>query len=173
MPEVFRIALIGPESTGKTTLAHDLAAKYTTLWVPEFSRDYMSGLRRPYTKDDVIHCTKMQMEDEDTKLPDCNRFLFSDTELIIAKVWLLDVFGEFPDWIDERILTRKFDLYLLTAPDLDFVDDPVRENAERRDFFFNWYRKELDSYHFPYDIIHGMGEERMQNAISIIQKHFS
>src|SRR5689334_22401456 len=93
---VKRIAITGPESTGKTTLCMQLATHYKTVWVPEYSREYMEKLGRPYTYEDVVHCTRGQMETEDTLIKKANHFLFSDNELINYKVWFEDVFKKIP-----------------------------------------------------------------------------
>lgn len=167
-----KIALIGPESTGKTTLCNQLAEHYKTTWVPEFARDYVNGLHRKYNSNDVLHCAQQQIEEETIQSGKANHFLFCDTELITAKVWCEDVFKIVPEWIEKMTEVHHYDLYLLTFPDLPFENDPVRENPHRREFFFDWYERELIQYQFPYEIIKGFGEERLQNAIRAIEKHF-
>jgi len=163
-----RIALIGPESTGKTTLCTQLAKHFKTTWVSEFARDYVKHLNRKYTRDDIIHCAKMQLEEEEKQTAMANRFLFCDTELITAKVWCEDVFRTVPEWINQAIKTHPYDFFLLTYPDLPFEEDPVRENPYRREFFFDWYKKELEQQKFPYQIIKGIGESRLHEAIAAI-----
>ena len=167
-PDIVRIALIGPESSGKTTLCKELAEHFQTCWVPEFARDYISNLNRHYTKEDIIYCAEKQMESEDKLIKNANKILFSDTELIICKVWLLDVFGECPEWIEQKINEHKYDLYLLTSPDLPFISDAVRENPHRRQYFFDWYKAELEKRNFQYKIIDGPKEERFNKAIESI-----
>ena len=93
---VRKIALIGPESTGKTTLCDALARHYNTNWVAEFSREYISSLNRKYTLADIEHCTKTQLKSEEEKLLTAKNYLFCDTELIVAKVWCEDVFKTVP-----------------------------------------------------------------------------
>jgi len=169
-PPLKRIALIGPESTGKTTLCKGLAEHFKTAWVPEFARDYVKQLNRKYTLEDVIYCAQKQLEDEERKAEIANRFLFCDTELITAKVWCEDVFKTVPYWIEDALQKHPYDLFLLTYPDLPFEDDPVRENHNRRQFFFDWYEMELKQYQFQYQIIKGIGEGRLQQAIKAVAK---
>ena len=169
-PELFRVALIGPESTGKTTLCKELAEYYNTCWVPEYARELISKLNRPYTKEDIIFCAEQQLKSEKQIALKANKILFSDSEFIILKVWLLDVFGECPEWIEKNIAENKYDLYLLTSPDIPFIDDPVRENPNRRQFFFEWYKSELDKRKFRYEIIEGLKESRIKNAIQSVKK---
>lgn len=164
--KIIRIALIGPESTGKTTLAEKLAAHYHTVWVREYARDYVAGLNRKYTYDDVLHCIKMQMHEEKEALKVARRFLFADTELIIHKIWLWDVFKNYPAEMDEEINRTAYDLYLLLYPDLPFVEDPVRENPHRRMYFYDLYKSELEKRGLPFIVI--KGQNRFEQALQAI-----
>ncbi len=170
--KIKRIALIGPESTGKTTLCKELAEHFDTVWVPEYSREYVEQLHRNYTLEDIEVCTKKQLEAEDRLLSNSNSFIFCDTELIVAKVWCEDVFKMCPSWIEEEITKRKYDLYLLTYPDLPFVEDHVRENPLRREYFYSLYKSELENRNFDFAIIKGPGNDRFENALKIIVNHF-
>lgn len=163
-----RIALIGPESSGKTTLCTQLATHYKTVWVPEYARTYMENLNRAYTYEDVVHCTRGQIKTEDSIAEKANRFLFCDTELINCKIWFEDKFGKAPPWLEEEITKRKYGLYLLTTPDLEWKHEAVRENPHRREYFFNLYKKELEKRNFAYRIISGSGEARLAAAINYI-----
>ena len=167
-----KIALIGPESSGKTTLCMELAAHFQTSWVPEFARNYISKLNRKYTLDDILHCAHEQIKSENELLRSANRFLFCDTDLIVAKVWCEDVFKTTPGWIEEMIETHRYDLFVLTLPDIPFQQDNVRENPHRREFFFDWYKRELEKRNFGYEIISGTAEVRFSNALMAINKVF-
>jgi NadR type nicotinamide-nucleotide adenylyltransferase len=167
---IIRIALIGPESSAKSTLSEALAKHYHTSWVPEYSREYLKTIDRKYTLDDILKIAKEQLAQEQKKILSANKFIFADTELIISKVWCEDVFKVCPDWISENILKNKYDLSLLTYPDLPWENDPVRENPHRRQFFFDWYEKELKSIHANYTIIKGNGDERLSNCVDAIKK---
>ena len=168
-----RIALIGPESSGKTTLCMQLAAHYKTAWVPEYARMFMENLNRPYTYEDVVHCTREQINAEDTLLQKANRFLFCDTELINCKIWFDDVFKKEPAWLEEEITKRKYDLHLLTSPDLEWVHEPVRENPHRREYFFNLYKQQLEKRNFVFRIVNGSGEARLDSAVRFIDSLFN
>ncbi|MFN8166617.1 MAG: ATP-binding protein [Bacteroidia bacterium] len=167
---IYRIALIGPESTAKSTLSEKLAAHYHTVWVPEFARAFLNNLNRHYTKEDVIEIIKGQIRSEENLLPKANKLLFADTELILHKVWLLDKYDSSPAWLDEKISSSPYDLYLLTYPDLPFEEDPLRENPNRREFFFEWYKSELEDRKLNYRIITGTGEERLRSAIKFTEE---
>jgi len=170
---IYRIAIMGPESTGKTSIAQMLAQHYATVFSPEYSRTYMENLDRKYTVEDVFHCIREQAKEEEKLLTMANRFLFADTEHIMGKVWLEDVFKSSPAWVEELIRQKPYDLYLLTRPDLPFVPDPVRENPGRRDFFYEWYERELKERNAEYTILSGKNEERIQNAIKVIDERFN
>lgn len=169
---IHRIALIGPESSGKTTLAQQLAMHFHTMWVPEYARDYVAELDRDYTLDDIVHIAKEQLAMEEKMLNKANRFLFTDTELIISKVWCEDVFKYTPAWIEEQLHATVYDLYLLTDHDLPWEHDPVRENPHRREYFFMLYKEHLDQMRLPYSIISGSGEVRMKNAVNAVERFF-
>jgi len=171
--QIKKIALIGPESTGKSTLCEMLASHFKTIWVPEIARQYIGSLERKYTLEDIEYCTKAQLNEENQLVKKSNRFLFCDSEMIIAKVWCEDVFKTIPGWIEEKIKTNLYDLHLLMKPDIPFEHDAVRENPHRREFFFNWYKRELDERGFPYEVIGGNGGERFNNSIAAISKHFT
>lgn len=170
---VFRIALIGPESTSKSTLSAALARHYETLWIPEYSRTYLKNLTRPYKIDDILLIAREQFHQENEAIPAANRFLFIDTELIVAKVWCEDVFQTCPEWISTTLIQHPYDLYLLTYPDLPWQPDPIRENPHRRMFFYDWYERELKKLDAPYFIIRGSGTARLQNAIDAVEKFSS
>jgi NadR type nicotinamide-nucleotide adenylyltransferase len=167
---MFKIAILGPESTGKTKLAQKLAEHFNALWVPEYAREYIENLTIPYTYNDVCNIALKQIEQE--KLyENCfsdNRFVFFDTDLIITKVWFEYRYQKVPEFLVERMKANFFDLYLLCAPDIPWEFDPVREHGDERDYFFEWYKSEVEQTDKPYVIIKGVGNQRTQNAIKAL-----
>lgn len=160
--------IIGPESTGKTTLCKQLAEYFNGLWIPEYARFYIEQIKRPYTYEDVIHIAQKQIEMEENLKMDTYDFLFLDTDLIITKVWLIHVFGKYPNWIDDYLKKTYRKSYLICAPDLPWEYDPVRENPHLRDYLFNRYIKEVETYGYNYSIIKGKEKQRIKNAIHCI-----
>lgn len=167
-----RIAIIGPESSGKTKLCSELAIAFQTVWVPEYAREYLESISRTYTFQDIEHISKTQLQLEKEAIKKANQFIFSDTELIISKIWCQDVFHSTPQWMDVEIRSNPYDLYLLTTPDLPWIYDPLRENEKRRDHFFKLYHYELTSQVLTFEVVSGKGKNRLQNAIGAIKKHF-
>ena len=174
MPElkIKRIAVLGPESTGKTYLCKELAEYFKTVWVPEYARTYVEQLGRKYNSDDILKIAQEQFKQEEQLISKAKTFLFTDTEFIISKTWCEDVFKFCHEWILEKIESHQYDLYLLTSPDLQWQTDPVRENKDRRDYFFNLYLKELANRNFDFEIISGTGNDRTASAIAAVKRNF-
>lgn len=168
---MIRIAITGPESTGKSELAESLARHYQTFWVPEFARDYIAGLNRPYFYDDILVIARKQVQSIQNAVNKSNLFLFVDTELIVCKIWCEFRFGKCHPWILKSLEKQDFDLYLLMDIDLPWQPDPQREHPDKRDKLFQLYLTELNDRHFPYEIVRGIGNERLGNAIGYIQKY--
>ena len=145
-----KVGVIGPESAGKSTLAKYLANRYRGTLIPEYAREYIENLDRPYTYDDVVAIARHQIE-ELSKLP--NGLYFFDTELIVTKVWFVHKYGHCPDWLEQALHTYPMDVYLLTYPDLPWVPDPVRENPDIRMELFKQYEQEIQKLCIPYYII--------------------
>lgn len=163
--KMFKIAILGPESTGKSTLTESLAVHFRSAMVSEYAREYIENLTVPYTYDDVCNIARKQIEQELFYAENQNtEFVFFDTELIITKVWFDYKFGKIPDFVTERLNAGYFDLYLLCEPDLPWEADPVREHGTDRDFFFEWYKREIEQTRKPYVIVNGTGPERLKNA---------
>lgn len=171
---MYKIAIIGPESTGKTVLAKSLAEHYKAPWVPEYAREYVEKLTNPYTYEDVCNIALKQIEQEmvfEQSEAENENYVFFDTDLIITKVWLSYCFQKIPDFLTKRMENGFFDLYLLCAPDLPWEPDPVREHGNDREYFFNLYKEEIEKTGKTYAIVTGTGNQRIENAITAIQSH--
>ena len=167
--KLIKVAITGPESVGKSTLAQQLAEHFNGRFVSEYARDYVENLNRKYTFDDVEiiareQCKQYKELDSFSNIP----YVFFDTFLIITKIWFDYVWNKHPNWLDEAIKENKMDLYLLCYPDLKWMPDGARENESIRMELFELYRKELEAYNFKYQIVKGEGEQRVKNAINII-----
>lgn len=168
--EIIRISITGPESTGKTTLAEELATHYHTAWVPEYARQYLSKLNRDYSFDDILHIARQQFKMEQERIPGANRFLFCDTDFIVLKIWCEVKFGRCHQWIEKMASEHIYDLYLLTYPDIKWEYDALREDPHLRRELFNNYQKQLQKLRVNYRIITGTGSLRMQKAVEMIDR---
>lgn len=167
-----RVAVTGPESTGKTTLAQQLAERFSGLYVPEYARTYVEKLQQHYTREDVETIARRQIEEYNLASEDNCEFVFFDTWLIITKVWFQWVFNEVPNWLEDKIISSPIDLFLLCRPDLPWEADPVRENGgENRDRLYRTYRSELINYGFNFVEIGGTNSARLENAESAVKKY--
>lgn len=162
-----KIVVIGPESTGKSTLTQALAEHFGEPWVPEYAREYLEGLDRPYGFDDLLAIARGQVALEERQVEVAERFLFCDTDLHVLQVWSESKYKKVHPWIQEQIATRKYDLYLLTYIDTPWEADPQREHPdpEMREYFFKWYKSLLEINDTPYQIVRGDKNIRLSLAI--------
>ena len=147
-PHRTRVCLIGPECTGKTTLAQQLSAHFGAPWVPEFAREYAERVARELTVDDVelIGRGQMALEDAAGGTPAVPGLLILDTDLISTVVYARHYYGQCPMWIEAAARARKADLYLLTDIDLPWVADSLRDSAAPRESLYAQFAQTLKDY---------------------------
>ena len=166
-----KIVVLGPESTGKSTLCASLAEHFHCSWVPEFARRYLLELGRPYNYDDLLIIARGQLKAEDEMARETEeKCLFIDTDMYVMKVWCEFVFGKCHSFILDQIVERKYDLYLLCNTDLPWVKDELREypDLENRNKLFRIYKDLMINQHVPWVEIKGRDDERLQQAISAV-----
>ena len=171
---MYKVGIIGPESTGKSTLAKELAKQFRGLYVPEYAREFVERKgSTEVTYDELCGIARHQIE-EITSLPFTGEELcsierpvdgrrtkpevglyFFDTELIVTKVWFEYAFGQVPEWMEEAVRRYPMDCYLLTYPDIPWIPDPARCNGseEIRLELFDRYEREIKDLDKPYFII--------------------
>jgi NadR type nicotinamide-nucleotide adenylyltransferase len=172
---MLKIAVTGPESTGKSTLSGELAGHYNTVWVPEFARTYIGNLNRPYNLQDIEAIARGQLKAEQAVIPLANRLLISDTDLFVLKIWSEHAFGRCPEFILDKLATQDYNLYLLMGVDLPWEPDPQREHPHLRQFFYDWYKRELQAAGVLFAEVNGHYDERLQSARqhvdALLQQH--
>ena len=169
--EIKKIAVVGPESTGKSTMSAYLAKQYNTVWVPEYARGYCEKLTGPPTWQDEINMFYGQVSLEDELAPQANGLLICDTTFITVKVWSDHTFGRTPQVVLDALPKRTYDLYLLLNIDLPWEEDPLRDFPHMREHFMDvWYR-ELDALMANYVLISGTGPERYDHAVAAIDSY--
>jgi nicotinamide riboside kinase len=168
-----KVVVTGPESTGKTTLAARLASRFGTVWIPEYAREYVLGLGRHYTYNDIEHIAREQLHSEKQYISRANHFLFFDTWLIITKIWFRVKYDRHPGWIDDAVRESGIGLYLVCNTDIPWEADNVRENGgEMREILLAMYLDEINAFGIPCELVSGEGDARVQSAINHLDKHF-
>jgi NadR type nicotinamide-nucleotide adenylyltransferase len=189
-----KIVIIGPESTGKSTLCAQLAKHYNTIWVKEYAREFLN-IHEKYTYEDLLIIAKKQVEQEDettkvlldkaeislstkflqdeTKtITSTDRFLFIDTDLYVMQVWCEFVYNRCHNWILSQIASRKYDGYLLCNVDLPWEQDGMREypDKETREKLYRFYKELMINQSTPWIEIEGNHQERMKMALGFVDE---
>ena len=170
---VKKIVVIGPESTGKSTLCEQLAAHYNTIWVKEYAREYLLKNGTDYSFDNLLEIAKGQINNEQLAISNLqNTPLIIDTDMYVMKVWCEFVFNQCHHWILNRIVERKYDLYLLCNIDLPWIKDELREypDLKTREKLYHHYKDIMVNQNIQWVDISGNHNARLQKAINAINK---
>lgn len=177
MRAIKKFVILGPESTGKSTLCKSLAAHYQSAWCEEYAREYLLKNGTSYTPADLLKIAKgqLKLEELSTKsLAESNKtpILFIDTDMYVMKVWSEYVFGECDFFILDSIVEKKYDGYLLCNIDLPWTKDELREYPDEkpRQELFAIYKDLLLNQSTPWALISGNAAERTQAAIKVIDQ---
>ncbi|MBC9910957.1 AAA family ATPase [Chitinophaga varians] len=167
-----KVVVIGPESTGKSTLSAKLAAHFNTAWTPEYARQYLDGLGRPYEQEDLLNITYGQMILEDKTATKAKDLLICDTDLYVIKVWSEHKYQDCDPRILSAIANQRCDHYLLTYVDLPWEEDPQREypDPEMREYFYQVYRDIVMQSGVTWTDIRGSYEQREVLAIEALNR---
>jgi NadR type nicotinamide-nucleotide adenylyltransferase len=176
-----KIVVIGPESTGKSTLCEKLAAHYQTKWVKEYAREYLLKNGTEYSFENLLDVAKGQLSGEEAVINNRNvanlqhqtfnlQPIFIDTDMYVMKVWCEFVFGKCHHWILNRIVERKYDLYLLCNTDAPWVKDELREYPDliTRQKLYQHYKDIMVNQNVPWVDICGNYQERLEKAIAAV-----
>jgi NadR type nicotinamide-nucleotide adenylyltransferase len=169
--DIKKIVVIGPESTGKSTLSEALAIALHTVWVPEYARFFLEHLNEPYSEDDLGTIARGQLASEDKLTANANKVLICDTDLHVIKVWGEHKYGRCDPFVQQAILDRKYDLYLLTGIDMPWLPDPLREHPDEamRQYFYSIYRDIMVSSGVPWFAINGDEGQRLAASLQAIE----
>lgn len=179
-----KIVVIGPESTGKSTLCRQLAEHFETVWCPEYAREYLLTNGKDYSYTDLLAIAKGQIAGEENWAEllekraaplleqDYDIPYFIDTNMVVMKVWAEFVFNKCHPYIEEQLAKRKYDHYLLCQPDLEWEKDELREypDLETRERLFFIYKNYLEQQSVPWTLIKGKNDDRIQSAIRTVNK---
>ena len=173
--DIVKVVLFGPESTGKTTLAEQLARHYHTVWVPEYAREYLqdkwNNERKTCEPHDLLPIAEGQMRMENNLIKRATDILICDTDLLETKVYSEAYYGSGCDSILEKYaLENSYDLYILTNIDIPWEEDDLRDKPDERVLMFNYFKDSLERYDRKYILVSGDKNKRLKTAIEHIDK---
>ena len=162
------ICLHGPESTGKSTMAPDLARHFGSAWVPEYGRTYTEAFGTSWTMDDLVAIAKAHDAQTRAAIATGRTPVILDTDPLMTAVWADMLFGRRDPWFDAW--TGTADLYLLLDIDLPWVEDGTRMfgTAGRRRKFYDLSKRELERRGVRWATVSGTGEQRYLTALRAI-----
>lgn len=165
-----KIAIVGPESTGKSTMSQQLAKHYNVPWVPEYARYYCAALTTNCTLQDEINMFHGQVALERSVLAIAETdFIICDTTFLTVKIWSDEMLGTTPQIVLDGLKNHTYDLYLLLDIDLPWQDDPLRDFPHMREHFMQVWHQELNVLNANYVVVGGLAN-RLQNAIAVIDE---
>lgn len=168
--QIIKIAVVGPESTGKSEMAEYLAQELDTFFVPEYARYYCEDLHGNYTLQDEMNMFYGQLALEDSLLSVVRQpLIICDTTFLTVKVWSDHLFGYTPERVLEELSERVYHHYLLMDIDLPWEDDPLRDFPDKREHFMKVWKEELNRLEASFDIISGTGVRRFQAGLSSVR----
>lgn len=178
---ILKIVLFGPESTGKSVLAQQLALHYETQFVAEYARTYLEAKKKYYDfysqgsdeiclQEDILPIVLGQMAFEDAQIQSAKKLIFFDTNPLQTKVYVNYYYKTEYSWLLKILEERQYDFYLLTDIDIDWQPDPLRDRPKSRTTLFHLFENELKNRNLQYSKVCGNNDERLANAISIINE---
>lgn len=184
---MLRIAVVGPESSGKTTLSDELMMRFGGGRVSDGTREYLDELERPYTEEDLLEMALAHAQwFEDAPLFAAEHWeaihsddpvgrsvplepVYFDTDILNIKIWSMEKYGRVHPEIERLVRELRYDLRLLCRPDIPWQPDPQRENPHDRDRLFAIWERELKAGGFPYIVIEGKHEDRVRKAVDVVE----
>ena len=168
---VKRVCVFGPESTGKSTLARDLARHFRTVYAWEYARPLLDPAGGQCTPEDIPRIARGQVAAEDALAYQANRVLFCDTDVLTTTLWSEVLFGDTPQWVRDLAEQRRYDLYLVTDVDVPWVDDRQRffsDETVRRQMFER-FLSAVQSRGRPHRVIRGDWRQRFAAACEAVR----
>ncbi|WP_426241006.1 AAA family ATPase [Psychrobacter sp. TWP2-1-2] len=171
---VINVAILGAESTGKTTLCRDLAAHFGCPWVPEYMRTYLQAKwdkeHLTCTWEDLLPIAQGQIELENKLAAQAaqnsdSSYLLCDTSLFELMVYANWYYGDCPKALTNAALTHHYDLILLTEVDIPWVADDLRDSPHQRDEISAYFESQLTRHQKPFHRIGGDRDERVQQVL--------
>ena len=159
-----KIAIVGPESSGKSTLTIELAEELGASYIGEYAREYIDHLSRSVNFEDLADIAIGQKKREEQAFSEARTMLFCDSTQLTNVIWSYDKFRKCDPWIESEFKNEHYDLYLLCKPDLAWIPDTQRTDEHRREYLFEQYVHKLKEQKKPYKIVEGQGRRRIDIA---------
>jgi NadR type nicotinamide-nucleotide adenylyltransferase len=163
---MIKIAITGPESSGKTTLAKQLSEVFSAHYIPEFARQYLEENGLDYDQFDLDEIAEGQ---HDLVVNSQNLMNIVDSDYVVLKIWSEQKYGFASSLINELVSENHFDLHVLCAPDIPWENDPMRENPNDRHDLFEKYLNVLNAFKKDYIIVSGSEDERLKKSSAAIR----
>ncbi len=167
---MIKIAISGPESSGKTTLTKALALDFNSPFAEEYARIHLEN-NPNYSQEDLEIMAKGQLALW-SKLPQ-SQIRFYDTEFMVFKIWSEEKYNSCSPLIENELKNQRFDLYFICSPDIPWEYDPLRENELDRDQLFEKYIALATKMKYPFKVLEGSHPERLATAIREVEKILS
>lgn len=158
---MLRIAVTGPESSGKTTLCSALAEHYDVSYVPEYARSYLQNSKGNYEQQDLDHIAEGQLN---SLLSFEGVMTICDTDFSVLEIWSSYKYHTVSEKILNLVSEDLFDLHILCTPDILWEEDPLRENPNNRNELFELYKESLRRYNKNFIVVAGAHEERLKKS---------
>jgi HTH-type transcriptional regulator, transcriptional repressor of NAD biosynthesis genes len=162
-----RVAIVGAESTGTTTLAADLAARLGTVWVPEYGRQFTEehGIDHDWQTSDFEEIARHQASDEDAAARVSSSILICDTDVLATAVWHERYMGSPSEVVEAMAAGRRPAFYVLTADDIPFVQDGMRDGEHIRSRMTKRFREVLGNSGVRWLEVRGSRRERVDQVV--------
>ena len=156
------VCFFGPESTGKTVMARSMADSYSTQFVPEVAREFITS--NDFNREDIIMIGRAQIERTFEKARKANQILFCDTDLITTQIYSRHYLGVVPPVLYELERMVEYDQYFLFDVDVPWVSDGLRDlgDEKKRLEMYSIFKSELERRNIPYILVQGDWEERKE-----------
>jgi nicotinamide riboside kinase len=171
--DIIKIAMFGPESTGKTTLSKQLADHFDTVWAPEYAREYLQQkwdrIQQICEPEDLMPIAVGQVRVENEALLTANNYLFCDTNLLVTKVFSEMYYNFCDPGLDKAARKHKYDLFFLTDIDVAWTKDDLRDTSENREATFEVFKNALIENDKPFITLSGDENARFEKARVILK----
>jgi NadR type nicotinamide-nucleotide adenylyltransferase len=162
---MIKVAITGPESSGKTTLCQSLADHFNVGYIPEFARTYLEKTDGKYTQSNLDEMAQGQLK---SILSVLHSITICDSDFSVLEIWSKYKYGNVSDLINEFVKKNIFDLHILCSPDIPWEEDTQRENPNDRDELFELYKASLEIHDKHFIVVSGSHKKRLKESLKNI-----